>query len=204
MPDFDVDKFIEEMRSKIDDFTGDDDINWSEHAIDEAKKGWWTNPNREAFDYFRLEIPSGAQCLEIGCNIGRWAPVFKACGWEYTGIDASYTAILLADKKFTEYLFLCMRGEEIGAELNHNQFDLVFTNTALQHMHNENKALVIEGIAKVLKPYGYLVIQESTTPSLRTFDSDGWVQFIDPFGFQYITGTPPGDNRNGLVFRRKE
>jgi len=184
------------------DFIGDDDINWSSHARKQAKKGNYFTITK-AFDYFSDLVPKHARCLDAGCNIGRWAQLFTNSGWLYMGVDASKEAIDIASKNLPNYRFAVSKLEDLDKWVIGEFFDLVFTNSVLQHIHNENKEKILKNFHFILKKDGLLVLQESNISSSRTFTREGWILFVEPFGFKYITGTPEGDNRNGMVFKKK-
>lgn len=181
----------------------------------------------DPFDYFCDLLPIGSWAIDLGCNIGKWVLVFVKHGWNYVGIDASATALELAKKLMDDLdaiklnLFKCKneitpkkspsiefihgRAEHIADIIEPESVDLVFTNTVLQHMHNDTKKLVLNGTFKVLKPGGLLVIQEVVDESnVRAFSREGWINFVvnEVGGFEYVKSTPEGDPRNGFVFRR--
>jgi len=194
---------------KIDKFIGDDNIDWSEHALSEALKiqnketSDFTDKN--CFDYFNKFKPDGSYFLDIGCNIGKFIPAVLANKWFYFGIDGSKTAIEIARNKHQKndgkVRLYHINALELSKIFTNDIFDIVFTNTVLQHIHNENKEKILKHIHKILKEDGILVIQEVVdSTNIRAFDRDGWIKFITTFGFNYVTGVK--DERNGFVFRK--
>lgn len=176
---------------------GDDNINWDRHWIEHKNDSDFYDVN--AFDYFIDLLPSKFKVLELGCGSCKWYPAFKLAGCgEYVGVDFSSVAVQLCRNKFPELEVYLMRAEEMNFI---NRFDLVFTHTFLQHTNVETKRKLFPRIRRALKAGGILVIQEKCdvdTPT--TFTRKNWIQFVEPYGFKYIRGTPEGDPRNGFVF----
>lgn len=181
------------------------------------------------FDYFCFLLRPGSRVLDLGCNIGRFSTIFLAHGWNYVGLDASPTAVrflsrTLASLKDEEidddvtatYLkgyregkvsasVVLGRAEHLDDYFEPESFDLVFTNTVLQHMHNSTKVNVLSRVHDVLRSHGYLVIQEVIDETnVRAFSRWGWIEFVTGLGFTYLRTTEEGDPRNGFVFMKKK
>jgi SAM-dependent methyltransferase len=176
----------------------DDNIDWDRHWSEHEEDMDFYDTG--VFDYFRDLLPKDFKVLDIGCGSCKFYPAFKSLGCaEYVGVDFSSVAIDLAKKKFPHLRLFFMRVEEINFD---SYFDLVFSNTFLQHTLIETKRKIFPKVWKSLKPNGLLVIQEkSDVDTLTTFTRENWIKFIEPFGFKFIKGTPEGDPRNGFVFR---
>ena len=177
---------------------GDDDIDWNVHWTEHSSDIDFYNV--DAFDYFRDLLPKDFKALEIGCGSCKFYPIFKQVGCtEYVGVDFSPIATNQAKVKFPELKVLLMRVEEIDFD---GYFDLVFSNTFLQHTHLETKNKIFPRVHKALKPNGLLVIQENPyaeTPT--TFLRENWISFTESFGFKFLRATAGDDARNGFVFR---
>jgi ubiquinone/menaquinone biosynthesis C-methylase UbiE len=177
---------------------GDDDISWDQH---------WTEHkddidfhNADAFDYFRDLLTKDFKVLEIGCGSCKFYPVFKlvGCG-EYVGVDFSPVATSQARAKFPDLKVLLMRAEEIDFDA---YFDLVFSNTFLQHTRVETKNKIFPRVYKALKQNGLLVFQENPyAQTATTFLRENWISFTESFGFKFLRATLADDARNGFVFR---
>jgi len=175
----------------------DDNINWNEDWTRHESDSDFTDI--KAYDYFIDLLPENFAVLDLGCGSCKFYPQFKLAGaGRYVGVDFSSVAIRIARKKFPNLEVYLMRAEEIDFN---SEFDLVFTNTFLQHTNIETKKKLFPKIHKALKPSGILVIQEKCdvdTPT--TFTRENWIRFIEPFGFKFLRATLEGDPRNGFVF----
>lgn len=177
---------------------GDDNINWDQEATRASADEPFSET--DAFDYFIGLIPLNALVLDLGCNVGKWYPAFKKLGVAYEGLDFSSVAIEIARKKYPDVTFYLMKAQDMNFQ---NRFDVVFTNTVLQHMNLETKKVVIPKVYEALKHGGYLIIQEkSDVETPTTFAREGWINFITRFGFKFIKATNPEDPRNGYVFQK--
>jgi len=175
-----------------------DNINWDGHWTEHKADTDFTDVN--ALDYFKDLLPEGFKVLDIGCGSCKFYPLFKLAGCgEYVGVDFSPTAIDQARKKFPELTLLLMRVEQIDFD---SCFDLVFSNTFLQHTNIETKRKIFPTISKSLKKEGLLIIQEkSDVQTDTTFTKQGWIDFIRGYGFDFVRATEENDPRNGFVFR---
>ena len=176
----------------------DDNVDWSQHWTEHKNDTDFSDVN--AFDYFMDLLPKNFAILDIGCGSCKFYPLFKLLGCsEYVGVDFSPTAIDLARKKFPELTLLLMRVEQIDFN---SHFDLVFSNTFLQHTKIETKRKILPKVWKSLKENGLLVIQEKADVTTNTtFIKQGWIDFIHDYGFDFVRATKENDPRNGLVFK---
>jgi len=176
----------------------DDNVDWSQHWTEHKNDTDFSDVN--ALDYFKDLLPKNFAILDIGCGSCKFYPLFKllGCG-EYVGVDFSPTAINLAKQKFPEVKAILMRVEEIDFN---SYFDLVFSNTLLQHTKIETKKKILPKVWKSLKENGLLVIQEKADATTNTtFIKQGWIDFICSYGFEFSKATEEGDPRNGFVFK---
>ena len=177
---------------------GDDGIDWDLEA--ERAKTDAPITSIESFNYFREFVKSNMRVLDLGCNVAKWYPAFKNLGLIYEGLDFSPVAIEEARRKYPELTFYLMKAQEMNFK---EKYDLVFTNTVLQHMHLETKKEVMPRIWRALKKGGFLVIQEkSDVDTETTFTRAGWIRFVTQFGFKFLRSTDPKDPRNGYVFQK--
>lgn len=182
-----------------DRFIGEDGVDWANEALRVAKEEWRDGGSLSSFDYFADLVKPGMRVLDLGCNISRWCPLFTKMGLTYEGLDPCGIAIKIAQERYPKNIYYHMKGEEMDFT---EKFDLIFTNTVLQHVSNETKKKIMPKIWKALKSEGLLIIQESTAPSIRTFTRVGWIEFITPFSFKYLDGTSEQDPRNGFIFQK--
>lgn len=81
---------------------------------------------------------------------------------EITGIDPDAKSLETAKKNFPEILFMEMEAENLV--FNDNSFDLVSISMALHHLPKIKKGL--KEMKRVLKPEGYIVINETISDNL--------------------------------------
>ncbi len=180
--------------------TGDDGINWGREAQLQFDQGSiFTDPG-----YFApyQKYLTDAVVLDAGCNIGRWCTAFLNAGVRrYNGIDASPTAIKLAKKQYPDYPYFKVLNLLELHQLGKAVFDVIFTHTVLQHIHIENKLKILPQVYECLKPGGTLIIEEKNDiHSITTFTRQGWIDFIEPFGFKCLWQSLEDDPRNGYLF----
>lgn len=97
--------------------------------------------------------------LDLGCSVGLLSKLWVDAGYIVVGIDQIKEAIEIAKTKVPEANFYVMNAEFLNF---YEVFDIVFTRAVLQHVHREDKPIIIKQIKKVLKPYGLLLIWEDT------------------------------------------
>ena len=182
------------------EFVGDDGINWDAEARRAIKEDVSYYEDVSSFDYFSNLLKTGMRVLDLGCNISKWNRPFKKLGLIYEGLDGSPTAIKVAKERFPENTYYLKNAKEMSF---HERFDVVFTHTVLQHMDNETKKKVIPKVRDALKYDGLFIIEEKCDDTKTTFIREKWISFIESYGFTYLSGTLPGDPRNGFVFRKK-
>lgn len=114
---------------------------------------------------------SGSRVLEAGCGIGTDGARFAAAGAEYTGLDFSRSAPILAQRRFElEHL----RGQFVAGSVTSlpfadGTFDLVFSHGVIHHIPETEAA--IEEFHRVLKPGGMAVVMIYHRRSLNYYVS---------------------------------
>lgn len=181
------------------EFVGDDGINWDAEARRAVKEDVSYYEDVSSFDYFSNLLKPGMKVLDLGCNISKWNRPFKKLGLIYEGLDGSPTAIKVAKERFPENVYYLKNAKEMSF---HERFDVVFTHTVLQHMDIETKKKVIPKVRDALKDEGLFIIEEKCEDTKTTFTREKWINLIESYGFTYLGGTPPEDQRNGFVFRK--
>lgn len=183
-------------------FVGEDNIDWGNDALRSAKEEWKNAGDPASFDYFAHLLEPRMRILDLGCNISRWCSIFTKLGLDliYEGLDPCELALNIAKERYPQNTYYHMKGEDMNFR---DRFDVVFTHTVLQHVSNETKQKIINKVWLALKKGGLFIIEESTDPGARTFTRRGWIEFIVPFSFKYIGGTPDQDPRNGFIFQKE-
>jgi ubiquinone/menaquinone biosynthesis C-methylase UbiE len=172
---------------------------WKEHVADSDFKS--------GLEYLKKYLPENFSVLDIGCGSCKFYPALKAIGCnQYVGVDSSKIAMEQANKKFSlelgksgysSFIFILAEASMIDFE---GRFDLVLSNTFLQHTNIETKKKLLPKVQKSLKTGGILAIREkSDVETPTTFTVEGWIKFICNYGFELIKDF----GADGLVFRRK-
>ena len=98
-------------------------------------------------EFLFKEIKPNVQVLEVGCGRGQAGIWFASAGLNYTGIDASMSNIgfsLMLNQGLLELQISFPEYRQMLAEkldFPDKSFDIVYTNHAMEHFHNLDKAL---------------------------------------------------------------
>lgn len=162
-----------------------DGINWDFEARRAAAEGWVAPHDSELIRNLRLWLPHEdrpRRVLDAGCNIGNFAGMFMAAGFEYTGVDQSAVALELACGRYPQATWIegMLWDMEFG-----EPFDLVFCNAVLQHNNHAEKARILPRIAAATKPGGMFIMQESTVleETATQLTHEGWIQAVLQHGY---------------------
>lgn len=185
-------------------FIGDDRIDWDSEAERSIKQPMRVDGDSNMFDYMKKHLKEGMLCLDLGCNIGRWVYVFLAYGLKYEGLDASPTAIKYAREIFPDLTFHHMNALNMTFK---NKYDLVFTNTVMQHIRTANQERIFIKIHTALKPDGIFIMREKDDVDGGTHhDMATWIDLLYEAGFElveYIPFTAKGTNTSTYIMRKK-
>jgi ubiquinone/menaquinone biosynthesis C-methylase UbiE len=177
---------------------GEDNIDWDRNWTEVQKNSIYYE-DVSFFNYIREYLPSSFKILELGCGVALWAQVWMKLHGEYYGIDFSPEAINKARQKFPQCKFIL--DSVYNMDKFNEKFDVVFTNTFLQHIKNENKGLIYSKIHSILNNNGLLLTQEKAdvdTPT--TMIKDRHIEFIKKHGFQLVKFENSG--KSGFLFRK--
>jgi len=98
----------------------------------------------------------GKSVLEVGCGIGTEAVNFARCDADYTGVELSQASLDLSRKRFDVYRlkgrFILCNAEHLGAHVERNHFDLVYSFGVIHH--SPNQRAIVEQIRKVIRDDG--------------------------------------------------
>lgn len=102
--------------------------------------------------------------MDIGCNAGLSSFVLEELGFDVVGIDIQEKAVErakeLAKKRGSKAKFYVMNAKNL--DFKENTFDLVaLLGYPLAHFSIWDFDRILQEIKRVLKPQGYIVIQES-------------------------------------------
>ncbi len=113
-----------------------------------------------------LEMVSGTDVLDIGCNAGIFAGLLAERGHKVVGVELNPELIEICRRRFPDHPGLEFRViSQDRLELEDNSFDCVVILEVLEHVR-EPWALLTE-IKRVLRPGGALVISVPNAASLR-------------------------------------
>ena len=117
----------------------------------------------------RLPRGEGKFFLEIGCNWGRWCVAAARAGYCPVGIDPSLKGIRAARHVAQQ---LGVEAQYVVADGRHlpfaaHSFDQVFSYSVLQHLSREAVRLVLDEIARVMRPEGGCLVQMPNRFGLR-------------------------------------
>lgn len=109
----------------------------------------------------RLPRGEGKLFLEIGCNWGRWCVAAARAGYRPVGIDPSLKGIGAARKVAQQ---LGVEAQYVVADGRYlpfadGSFDQVFSYSVLQHFSPDNVALVLQQIARIMRPEAGCLVQ---------------------------------------------
>jgi ubiquinone/menaquinone biosynthesis C-methylase UbiE len=103
--------------------------------------------------------------LELGCGVGRWAPLFQKAGTSYTGADISEGMLDSARRLAPGGCFVHLTNSKLP--FDDESFDLVFTVTVLHHNPYERQNELIDELLRVTKHGGYVLLIEDITSGAR-------------------------------------
>lgn len=197
---------------------------WDNHAEEcrEAERELFEfNENPEDMGgWLRTKVLSsleeGSLCIDVGCGPGYWRNLFE--GHHYTGFDQSDGMLRLAKDvggtKVLSETWVQGNGRSVSESFAIN-FDLAFTASVLQHnRHVPDKTEIVQEIAKIIKPGGFLLCTENTyrednCPQLETqpnytdgytFTPKGWEDFMADLGFKFLDY----NGRSEYLFQKEE
>lgn len=172
---------------------GSDDIDWNKH---------WREVQTENVDadisdlkWFIDLLPKNKfTVVELGCGYGRYAKIWKELNGEYFGIDFSEEAIKRARLHNPDITFIQGFNYELG--MFGRRFDVVFTNTHLQHVDNVLKNFLFEHIRQNLSQDGLLIanFEKDDANTKTTLLFDKFKSLTESYGFRLLryAGTNKG------------
>jgi cyclopropane fatty-acyl-phospholipid synthase-like methyltransferase len=111
----------------------------------------------------------GLRFLDIGCGTGELAKFIDPA--DYVGIDLSEEYIADARKHYGGQ-FLALSADRVG-ELD-DSFDVAVEVGVFHHLSDEQVRATLDGLTRVIKPDGKVVIHEAVWPT-RWWDVPGYV-----------------------------
>lgn len=149
-------------------------------------------PSHTPFDFSKYDHPfeqvridilkgmivsgDGKKAVDIGSGPGFFAKLLKQEGWSVTAIDTDQENL----KSASEYAAQIYQGDAIAvmAGLPENQFDLALALEIIEHMPLEVGKRLLEGVHRILKPGGELLISTPNRYSPEGLAGYYWKELI--------------------------
>jgi 2-polyprenyl-3-methyl-5-hydroxy-6-metoxy-1,4-benzoquinol methylase len=131
----------------------------SKQYFDEVEeRKYFVEPHIPAFAEF--DLWKDKEVLEIGCGIGTDSINFARAGAKLTVVELSEASLAITKQRFNvfglEANFILADAEHLSDHLPNKKFDLVYSFGVIHH--SPNPSVIIQEIAKVIKPGGQLRI----------------------------------------------
>ena len=130
--------------------------------------------------FFCVKGKENIRILEVGCGSGANLWLIAKEGFDAYGLDASSTAINLAQKHITEKWGGTAKlqvGRFDNLPYDNDYFDVVFDIVSLQHLDLETSRVALMEINRVLKDKGLFFSYRFSDGSYMFMNSGG--QFLD-------------------------
>jgi SAM-dependent methyltransferase len=147
---------------------------------------------RRAFDRLTAGLSlQGANVLDLGTGVGRWARVFAERGAaRVTGVDLERERLAAASARSPARISYLQMGVD-GLAFPTDSFDVVNCVTVLQHVDHDVKARAMAETARVLRPGGHLVLFELTdltddAPHVFPESRGAWLDLCGDHGLRLV------------------
>lgn len=201
-------------------FVGDDNIDWGFHWRVEQKgeNDFGGQDPSKVFGYALSYLPKKPfRVLELGCGIAKWSPLWTALGAIYAGLDGSKDALEEARRRYPNLTFFLENAHNLVyfanfcGTMDFPPQDIIFSHAFIQHTNIDTKRKIFSALGyyrTILGDKGILVLQENTQDgnTKTTFTLQGWIDFIEPFGFKCVctpSESPDTPSHGGMVFVRR-
>jgi SAM-dependent methyltransferase len=148
---------LEEQRAYWDD-------RWNRHPVANDFQTRRGNAILEILRSLPLENP---EILDYGCGTGWFTEKLSRIG-RATGIDLSEAAIAIARQNFPDVEYVAGNVLEMG--LQSDRYDVIVSQEVIAHI--EDQSGYLEGIARILKRGGYLIITTANRFVMERVDWD--------------------------------
>lgn len=154
-----------------------------------------------------LQLFPGMKVLDLGCGSGvltaGLAEKLNAVNGSVIGADASSDMLALAGKHYPAFPFLQKDARFLDFD---EEFDAVFSNAVFHWIDREEQHLLLDGVARTLKPGGQLVCEfggagcgKKVHDALRAAFEKRGLNYKMPFYFPTIGEYAPRMEQAGLV-----
>ncbi|MFL5733314.1 MAG: class I SAM-dependent methyltransferase [Chloroflexia bacterium] len=121
--------------------------------------------------FLQLASRRGGRLLDVGCGTGNFLRLARDRDFDVAGVDADRLAVQVARDRFGLSNTTFATVEQLIAEPPAERYDLISLFDVLEHL--ADPVAVVQGLARLLTPEGYLVI---TVPS-----ASRWPALFDPY-----------------------
>lgn len=151
---------------------------WSPPVEQADSITWWRGLKSSAFRW----VPHNVRVLDIGCGFGESLGYHRARGCDAHGVEADQNILRVAERHGLHV--------EVGLfdpdRYEPSSFDYVTLDQVIEHV--SNPLVVLQGVQRVLKPGGTLVL---STPNAdgwgARFFGRRWVHWHAPYHQQFFT-----------------
>ena len=127
---------------------------WERNTCDYVRWEIFQPDEEEIREAFRITSPQTV--LELGCGSGRNFKYLPR-GARYFGLDLAMNLIRRAKHKVQENIRGIVCGDAVQLCFKHNQFDVVFAVSTIQHIPPERVAFCVEEIVRVARRYIFII-----------------------------------------------
>ncbi|MBN2308799.1 MAG: class I SAM-dependent methyltransferase [Candidatus Hydrogenedentes bacterium] len=155
----------------------------------------------------KRHVPPGGRILEIGCNAGRNLDHLYRNGYtDIEGVEISAKAVAALREAFPNMPITLFHGpvELIIKEMPDNDYDLVFSMAALEHIHYDSNWIFAE-MVRITRGF-ILTLEDERGISMRHFPRN-YAEMFEPLGMEQVEQVACqavfGDTFEGRVFRKR-
>ena len=132
------------------------------------------------------ERGGGESLLDIGCSWGRWTIAAARAGFRAVGLDPMLGPLMAAKrfaaKQGVDVDYIC--GDSRCLPIADGAFDRAFSYSTLQHFSDQDCALALGEIARVLAPSGSSTVQMANWAGVRSLWHQARRGFREPARFE--------------------
>jgi ubiquinone/menaquinone biosynthesis C-methylase UbiE len=131
--------------------------------------------------YRLFRVRAGMRVLEVGCGTGAQLAYYRERGCRAMGVDLSAAMLVVARSRLGAEAAVC-RADGDRLPFPDGVFDRVLATLVLHEMAPAARPRVLEEMARVLHPAGYIGIIDyhpESEPSLKGFLAKGFIGLIE-------------------------
>ncbi|HEU5139581.1 MAG TPA: class I SAM-dependent methyltransferase [Bacillales bacterium] len=138
--------------------------NWDEEYISGSFREMWdlSYPSQELVAFVAtINLPNGAEALDIGCGAGREAIFLAQQGLNTIGVDLSAEALKIAEERAKEARVKVdwRHGNVLDLPVEDRSVDLINDRGCFHVIAEEERDLFAREIVRILKPGGMMLLR---------------------------------------------